>query len=67
MSDMAGEIVATGSEVANFSVGDRVCANFAMPGFVFGDLGAEIDGVLTEFKVFDADVSECQPAESNHS
>ncbi|KAJ7856547.1 NAD-P-binding protein [Mycena leptocephala] len=55
MSDMAGEIVAIGSEVTKFSVGDRICANFAMPGFVFGDLGAEIDGVLTEFKVFDAD------------
>ncbi|KAJ7672481.1 NAD-P-binding protein [Mycena polygramma] len=55
VSDMAGEIVAIGSEVTNFSVGDRICANFAMPGYVFGDLGAEIDGVLAEFKVFDAD------------
>ncbi|KAJ7734746.1 NAD(P)-binding protein [Mycena maculata] len=55
VSDMAGEIVAVGSSVTNFSVGDRVCANFAMPGFTFGDLGAEIDGVLTQFKVFDAD------------
>ncbi|KAJ7704584.1 NAD-P-binding protein [Mycena rosella] len=55
VSDMAGEIVALGSGVANFSVGERVCANFAMPGFPFGDLGAEIDGVLCEFKVFDAD------------
>ncbi|KAJ6588213.1 NAD-P-binding protein [Mycena capillaripes] len=55
VSDMAGEIVAIGNEVANFSVGDRVCANFAMPGYVFGDLGAEIDGVLAEFKVFEAD------------
>jgi len=55
VSDMAGEIVAVGSEVTNFSIGDRICANFAMPGFVFGDLGAEIDGVLAEFKLFDAD------------
>ncbi|KAJ7507098.1 NAD(P)-binding protein [Mycena galericulata] len=55
VSDMAGEIVAVGNAVSNFSVGDRVCANFAMPGFVFGDLGAEIDGVLTQFKVFEAD------------
>ncbi|KAF7343344.1 NAD-P-binding protein [Mycena venus] len=54
-SDMAGEIVAIGSKVIKFSVGDRVCANLAMPGFVFGDLGAEIDGVLAEFKLFDAD------------
>ncbi|KAJ7829388.1 NAD-P-binding protein [Mycena olivaceomarginata] len=55
MSDMAGEIVAVGSEVTNFSVGDRICANFAMPGFPLGDLGAAIDGVLAEFKLFDAD------------
>ncbi|KAJ6565470.1 NAD-P-binding protein [Mycena vulgaris] len=55
VSDMAGEVVALGSAVTNFAVGDRVCANFAMPGFIFGDLGAEIDGVLCEFKVFDAD------------
>ncbi|KAF8208102.1 NAD-P-binding protein [Mycena galopus ATCC 62051] len=55
VSDMAGEIVTIGSEVTNFSVGDRICANFAMPGFVFGDLGAEIDGVLADFKLFDAD------------
>ncbi|KAJ7439493.1 NAD-P-binding protein [Mycena latifolia] len=55
LSDMAGEIVAVGSAVTAFSVGDRVCANFAMPGFIFGDLGAEIDGVLCEYKLFDAD------------
>ncbi|KAF7343345.1 NAD P-binding protein [Mycena venus] len=55
LSDMAGEIVAIGSEVTNFSVGDRICANPAMPGFVFGDLGAEVDGVLAEFRLFDAD------------
>ncbi|KAJ7130379.1 NAD-P-binding protein [Mycena epipterygia] len=63
MSDMAGEIVACGSAVANFAVGDRICANFAMPGFIFGDLGAEIDGVLTEYKVFDGSspILEMQP------
>ncbi|KAK7042532.1 NAD-P-binding protein [Favolaschia claudopus] len=55
VSDMAGEIVAIGNDVTNFSVGERVCANFAMPGFTFGDLGAKIDGVLTEYKVFPAD------------
>ncbi|KAJ6625117.1 NAD-P-binding protein [Mycena sp. CBHHK59/15] len=54
-SDMAGEIVAIGSEVTNFSVGERVCANFAMPAFIFGDLGAETDGVLCEYKIFEAD------------
>ncbi|KAJ7151350.1 NAD-P-binding protein [Mycena crocata] len=55
VSDMAGEIVTVGSAVTDFSVGDRICANFAMPGFIFGDLGAEIDGVLCEFRLFDAD------------
>lgn len=28
-----------------------------MPGFVFGDLGAHVDGVLEEYVVFEADVS----------
>ncbi|KAJ7291470.1 NAD-P-binding protein [Mycena rebaudengoi] len=55
VSDMAGEIVAVGTEVTDFFIGDRICANFAMPGFVFGDLGAEIDGVLCEYKIFEAD------------
>ncbi|KAJ7626884.1 NAD-P-binding protein [Roridomyces roridus] len=56
-SDMAGEIVAVGSSVdpTQFSVGDRICANYVMPGSVLGDLGAEIDGVLAQFKVFEAD------------
>lgn len=61
-SDMSGQIVALGppsSIPASFKlkVGDRVCANFAMPGFVFGDLGAHMDGVLAEYVVFEADVS----------
>ncbi|KAJ7641036.1 chaperonin 10-like protein [Roridomyces roridus] len=56
-SDMAGEIVAVGSSVdpSQFSVGDRVCANYVMPGSILGDLGAVIDGVLAQFKVFEAD------------
>ncbi len=40
-----------------FTVGTRVCANFFVPGYVFGDLGAHTDGVLVEYKVFEADVS----------
>ncbi|KIY52598.1 GroES-like protein [Fistulina hepatica ATCC 64428] len=55
-SDMAGEIVAVGSAVTKgYAVGDRVVANFNMPGYLFGDLGAEVDGVLAEYKVFAAD------------
>ena len=61
-SDMAGEIVAVGAEVKGWSVGDRVCANFATD-HIFGDateevkatcLGAPVDGVLTEYKVLPA-------------
>ncbi|KZT21274.1 NAD-P-binding protein [Neolentinus lepideus HHB14362 ss-1] len=61
-SDMAGEIIAVGSDVDGFKKGDRVCANFALD-HVFGDvnekikntgLGAPIDGVLTEYKSFPA-------------
>ncbi|OJT02689.1 Zinc-type alcohol dehydrogenase-like protein [Trametes pubescens] len=58
-SDLAGEIVALGTEVTGWSTGDRVSSNFAI-GHVFGDvteeakataLGAPINGVLTEYKV----------------
>ncbi|KAI0632994.1 NAD-P-binding protein [Trametes polyzona] len=64
-SDLAGEIVALGPEVAEagkWRVGDRVCSNFATD-HIFGDvtaeikatgLGAPIDGVLTEYKVLPA-------------
>lgn len=61
-SDMAGEIVAVGAEVKGWSVGDRVCSNFATD-HIFGDateevkatcLGAPVDGVLTEYKVLPA-------------
>ncbi|PCH42350.1 GroES-like protein [Wolfiporia cocos MD-104 SS10] len=60
--DMAGEIIATGGDVKGWKVGDRVCANFALD-HVFGDatdeskatgLGAPIDGVLTEYRLFPA-------------
>ncbi len=61
-SDLAGEIIAVGEEVAHWAVGDRVSSNFATD-HVFGDptpenkttgLGAPIDGVLTEYKVLPA-------------
>ncbi|KAI0768997.1 NAD-P-binding protein [Trametes elegans] len=61
-SDAAGEIVALGAEVSGWSLGDRVCSNFATD-HVFGDptvelvgtsLGAPVDGVLTEYKVLPA-------------
>jgi len=56
-SDMAGEIVVTGQEVKDWSVGDRVCANFALrhlhgdvtPQIQATGLGGPIDGVLTEY------------------
>ncbi|KAJ7702776.1 NAD-P-binding protein [Mycena rosella] len=58
-SDMAGEIVAVGEEVSDWVVGDRVCSNFFLD-YVAGDLtpdtinsslGAEVPGVLTEYRV----------------
>ncbi|KAK0479180.1 hypothetical protein IW261DRAFT_1564541 [Armillaria novae-zelandiae] len=59
-SDMAGEVVTIGSDVTNWSVGDRVCSNFSMD-HLDGDVDAEIvktalgggqHGVLTEYRVF---------------
>jgi len=60
-SDMAGTIVALGDDVQRFSVGERVCANFA-PDFLAGEptpenraaLGGERDGVLAEYVVVPA-------------
>ncbi|KAH9938947.1 NAD(P)-binding protein [Amylocystis lapponica] len=61
-SDMAGEILAVGDDVKGWSVGDRVCANFAID-HLYGDISAEsknsalggpIDGVLTEYKLVPA-------------
>ncbi|GBE86097.1 hypothetical protein BKA93DRAFT_143104 [Sparassis latifolia] len=60
LCDMAGEIIAVGDEVEEWKVGDRVCANFWVDhifgefksGYLLSALGAPIDGVLTEYKVF---------------
>ncbi|GBE77140.1 NAD-P-binding protein [Sparassis latifolia] len=61
-SDMAGEILAVGDEVKGWNVGDRVCANFSLD-HLYGPvtidtqmtaLGAPIDGVLTEYRLFPA-------------
>ena len=63
-SDLAGEIIALGTDVSDWAVGDRVCSNFAVD-HIFGEtsakirqtgLGAPIDGVLTEYKVLPARV-----------
>ncbi|EIW76606.1 NAD(P)-binding protein [Coniophora puteana RWD-64-598 SS2] len=56
-SDMAGEIVAVGSKVSAWAVGDRVCADFTLdhthgeitPQAQATCLGGPIDGVLTEY------------------
>ena len=64
-SDLAGEIIALGTGVSGWAVGDRVCSNFAVD-HIFGEtsaqirktcLGAPIDGVLTEYKVLPTHVS----------
>ncbi|KAG7445440.1 alcohol dehydrogenase superfamily protein [Guyanagaster necrorhizus] len=59
-SDMAGEVVATGSDVTRWKVGDRVCANFTtdhLDGDITAEifdtsLGAALHGVLTEYRDF---------------
>ena len=67
-SDMAGEVVAAGADAAaQWGTGDRVAANFTL-GHVHGDLtpalaatalGGGIDGVLSEYRVFPAEVGRC--------
>ena len=63
VSDAAGEIVAVGSRVQNWSTGQRVCINFSL-NHIDGDPapeqvpkhlgGPETEGVLTEYKVVPA-------------
>lgn len=59
-SDGAGEIIAVGSEVTQFGLGDRVAANF-FPTWRSGkfdlayhqsDLGGTLDGMLRDYAVF---------------
>lgn len=59
-SDMGGEVVAIGSDVTRWNVGDRVCANFCTD-HLDGDIDADIfntalsagqQGVLTEYRAF---------------
>jgi len=57
LSDGAGEVVLTGSDVQRWKVGDRVVGIF-MPGWISGPatatkVGATVDGVLAEYVLFD--------------
>jgi NADPH:quinone reductase-like Zn-dependent oxidoreductase len=52
LSDGAGEIVAAGTGVKDFHVGDRVVATF-MQGDPPAPLGSPLDGVLAEYALFD--------------
>jgi NADPH:quinone reductase-like Zn-dependent oxidoreductase len=59
LSDGAGEVVALGSGVSRFKVGDRICGTF-FRNYVDGPpaavdrpaLGSPVDGVLAEYVVF---------------
>ena len=53
LSDGAGEVAEIGPGAARFSPGDRVVATF-MQGEPPAALGSPLDGVLTEYAVFDA-------------
>ncbi|KAJ6468494.1 alcohol dehydrogenase superfamily protein [Mycena vitilis] len=61
-SDMAGEVVAVGSDVAQWKIGERVSANFVLdrvheeltPEIGATSLGGRLQGVLTEYRSFPA-------------
>jgi NADPH:quinone reductase-like Zn-dependent oxidoreductase len=52
MSDGAGEVVAVGAAVKDIAVGDRVAATFTQ-GDPPAALGSPLDGVLTEYALFE--------------
>ncbi|KAF9450643.1 NAD(P)-binding protein [Macrolepiota fuliginosa MF-IS2] len=61
-SDMAGEIIALGDGVADWKIGDRVCANLVLD-HVHGDtnfaiqqtsMGGQAHGCLTQYRTFPA-------------
>ncbi|PPR02293.1 hypothetical protein CVT24_011631 [Panaeolus cyanescens] len=69
-SDMAGEVIALGGGVKDWKVGDRVCSNF-LTDHLHGDtnadiiatsLGAQCDGVLTQYRAFPAHALVAIPA-----
>ena len=63
-SDVAGEVVAVGTDVASWKKGDRVVASFAVNYFsgeitqdlMDATLGGQLDGVLTQYKNLPASV-----------
>ncbi|KAA8895735.1 alcohol dehydrogenase [Sphaerosporella brunnea] len=60
-SDCAAEVIAVGSEVKDFAVGDRVAPIFDLNNLTATEdemaaLGGDVDGVLRQFAVFDQKV-----------
>jgi NADPH:quinone reductase-like Zn-dependent oxidoreductase len=76
LSDGAGDVVAVGTGVTEFAVGDHVCGCF-FPAWPDGDVrpeytrdalgGANVDGMLTEYVVLPAQGVIHQPAHMSHA